>query len=178
MIDVKTLEIAGFRSAFEALRLPYSKECRSITDAVTRVESSTLWLLSSIDIREDDLKLIQTLIKRGDEHAKPLRGIMAYAKVTAPLYWWSEMETYTVGHTRLFSESTMHTEGRGLSGEELQRVKAEIPSGRMITKIDCFNYQCLRHIYFQRRNHRLPEWHMFCEWIETLPLAAELITIE
>lgn len=37
------------------------------------------------------------------------------------------------------------------------------------------NYRCLRNIYKQRKNHRLPEWKEFCKWIETLP-ASWLIT--
>jgi hypothetical protein len=31
------------------------------------------------------------------------------------------------------------------------------------------NYQQLKTIYQQRRNHRLPEWQTFCDWCETLP---------
>lgn len=37
------------------------------------------------------------------------------------------------------------------------------------------NYQVLRNIYFQRRNHKLKEWHTFCETIENLPYGKELI---
>lgn len=37
------------------------------------------------------------------------------------------------------------------------------------------NYQVLRNIYFQRRNHKLEEWHVFCEMIESLPYGKELI---
>ena len=37
------------------------------------------------------------------------------------------------------------------------------------------NYQVLRNIYFARRHHKLKEWHTFCEWIESLPYARELI---
>ena len=39
------------------------------------------------------------------------------------------------------------------------------------------NYRCLRNIYGQRRNHRLEEWQIFCDWIEGLPLADKLITV-
>ena len=38
------------------------------------------------------------------------------------------------------------------------------------------NYQTLRRIYFARRNHKLNEWHKFCDWIRTLLYAEELIT--
>lgn len=37
------------------------------------------------------------------------------------------------------------------------------------------NYQVLRNIYFQRRHHKLDEWHTFCEKIESLPYGKELI---
>jgi hypothetical protein len=40
------------------------------------------------------------------------------------------------------------------------------------------NYQVLRNMYHSRKNHKLDEWHTFCEWIETLPYAKELICVE
>jgi hypothetical protein len=40
------------------------------------------------------------------------------------------------------------------------------------------NYEVLRNIYHARKNHKLDEWHDFCEWIESLPYARQLITIE
>ena len=40
------------------------------------------------------------------------------------------------------------------------------------------NYQVLRNIYFQRRNHKLKEWHQFCDMIENLPYGKELICYE
>ena len=39
------------------------------------------------------------------------------------------------------------------------------------------NYAVLRNIYHARRNHKLDEWHRFCEWIEELPYS-ELITMQ
>lgn len=40
------------------------------------------------------------------------------------------------------------------------------------------NYQVLKNIYFSRRNHRLDEWHTFCDWIETLPYFKEIVIDE
>ena len=37
------------------------------------------------------------------------------------------------------------------------------------------NYQVLKNIYFARKDHKLDEWHTFCDWIKTLPYAKELI---
>ena len=135
----------------------------------------TMYGCSVVQIEDKDLTLMQTLVKRGDEHAKVVRGIMVWAKITAPVYWWCEEETYRMGHERLASESTMHIDVRGLSGEELQRAKAAIPMGKELTKVDMFSYQCLRNIVRQRHNHRLIEWHEFVDWIRTLPLSDELI---
>ena len=36
------------------------------------------------------------------------------------------------------------------------------------------NYQVLKNIYFSRRNHKLDEWHVLCDWIEALPYFKEI----
>lgn len=180
MLDVKTIEVAGFLSAVEALRLPFGKECRSQTnyndswveDVVPNFQSDV-----RVFFDERDLTLMSTLIKRGDEHAKVLRGIIAYAEINAPRFWWVEMDTYRIGSERLSSESTMHIQGRGMSTEELIKMKSELTEGTMQKRVQYFSYQALRRIYQQRRNHRLPHWHIFCDWIKTLPFANELILI-
>ena len=38
-----------------------------------------------------------------------------------------------------------------------------------------FNYAVLRNMYHARKAHKLDEWRNFCEWVETLPYAKELI---
>ena len=52
------------------------------------------------------------------------------------------------------------------------------PAGFELTARMTTNYRCLKNIYKQRKSHRLPEWREFCEWIETLPYAKELILEE
>lgn len=180
MLDVKTIEVAGFLSAVEALRLPFGKECRSQTNYDDSWVEKIVPNFQS-DVRvffdERDLTLMSILIKRGDEHAKALRGIIAYAEINAPRFWWVEMDTYRIGSERLSSESTMHIQGRGLSTEELVKMKSELTEGTMQKRVQYFSYQALRRIYQQRRNHRLPHWHIFCDWIKTLPFANELILV-
>lgn len=58
-------------------------------------------------IGENDLKLAQTLIKAGSEHRKFMRQIFVSVDITAPLYWWSEYDTYKIG-TAANSCSKMH----------------------------------------------------------------------
>ena len=197
-MKIETIEVAGLAGALTALRLPFGKEVRSKienyfethldftdmdieqTEDTYEVTMKGLPKFTSstyIAIEPKDLNLMHTLVNRGDEHAKVVRGINVWAKITAPVYWWCEEETYRMGHERLASESTMHIDVRGLSGEELQRAKAAIPMGKELTKVDMFSYQCLRNIVRQRHNHRLIEWHEFVDWIKTLPLAEELIFV-
>ena len=50
-----------------------------------------------------------------------------------------------------------------------------IPAGFELMAGMTTNYRCLKNIYAQRRCHRLPDWHVVCDWIETLTLGKELI---
>lgn len=75
---------------------------------------------------------------------------------------------------------------RAHSDEELNNITSMItqkyleilysnPAGFNLTARMTTNYRCLKNIYIQRKNHRLPEWREFCKWIETLPYFEELI---
>ena len=54
-----------------------------------------------------DLKLAQNLVRAGTDESKFMRQIFISVDITAPLYWWKEMDTYKVG-TVANSTSTMH----------------------------------------------------------------------
>lgn len=49
-----------------------------------------------------------------------------------------------------------------------------LPSSYNQKRTVMLNYEVLHSIYFSRKNHRLDEWHVFCDWIEELPYS-ELI---
>ena len=53
--------------------------------------------------------------------------------------------------------------------ENWLRMIYSYPSGLLLTARITTNYMQLKTIYHQRRNHRLPEWQEFCDWIEGLP---------
>lgn len=56
---------------------------------------------------ENDHSLMQRLSNAGTDHRKFMRMMPVYARITAPLYWWKEFDTYKVG-TVANSCSTMH----------------------------------------------------------------------
>ena len=59
-------------------------------------------------IGPNDHSLMQRLANAGTDHRKFMRMMPVYARITAPLYWWKEFDTYKVG-TVANSCSTMHT---------------------------------------------------------------------
>lgn len=56
---------------------------------------------------ENDHSLMQRLSNAGTDHRKFMRMLPVYVRITAPLYWWKEFDTYKVG-TVANSCSTMH----------------------------------------------------------------------
>lgn len=178
-INITTLEIAGMSAVVKALHLPFGKECKSDTSAFAHINiDGDFETFTKTHLDPKDEQLLIRLIKAGDEHAKVVRGLIVWAEIEAPRYWWIEMDTYRIGAERLSSESTMHIQGKELKTEELIAMKEKLEEGTLQKRVEYFSYQTLRRIYFQRRHHRLPHWHKFCKWIESLPYASSWITIE
>lgn len=68
--------------------------------------------------------------------------------------------------------------GEDISESEIKTARLKmlysIPSGFELTAGMTTNYLQLKTIYQQRRNHALPDWQVFCDFIETLPRFMEL----
>lgn len=58
---------------------------------------------------------------------------------------------------------------------DFESVNAMLPQSYLQTRICKISYEALRNMYHARKNHKLKQWHQFCEWIETLPYS-EFIT--
>ena len=120
-------------------------------------------------------------------HDKFLRQIGVVLDITAPLYWWKQMDTYKVG-TVAQSESTMHTLLKNPitkdcfeSGQvpdfyvnfledlrqdgDFVKLNACLPQSWMQRRIWTGNYAVLKNIILQRDNHKLPEWKFFLDAI-------------
>ena len=95
----------------EGMRNPMNSWYKSDSD-ITRVceEGGKLILantLNSFSLGDADKNLMQKLAKAGTDHRKFMRMMPVYVRITAPLYWWKEFDTYKVG-TVANSCSTMH----------------------------------------------------------------------
>ena len=53
-----------------------------------------------------------------------------------------------------------------------------LPSSYNQMRTVSMNYENLANMYYARRNHKLTEWHEYCAWIETLPLADDWIIVK
>lgn len=100
MIKIENTDVYGWEAAIRGMRNPYNSWNKS---------DSYLWMdgKSTYRVGENDLKLMKTLSKSGNDHGKFLRMINVTCDITAPLYWWKEADTYSVGVVKN-SCSTMH----------------------------------------------------------------------
>ena len=145
------------------------------------------------------------LSPKGEGHDQFLTGIRVNFDLTFTVKAWTEAERYRFLEF-VSSQSTMHRIARfDLDEQYCEYVDSRMidimnelkerynetkdkedylkllysnPCGFKLTARMTTNYRCLKTIYAQRKNHRLPEWREFCKWVETLPYAKELITGE
>lgn len=143
------------------------------------------------------------LSPKGEGHDQFLTGIRVNFDLTFTVKAWTEAERYRFLEF-VSSQSTMHRIARfelneqyceyvdrrmidimnelkeryneTQSKEDYLKLLYSNPCGFKLTARMTTNYRCLKTIYAQRKNHRLPEWRELCKWIETLPYADELIT--
>lgn len=101
MIKVENIEVWGFEHAIRGMRNPMNSWDKSDS------YPDPLNIKEPFHIGENDLDLMHRLYKAGTEHRKYLRQIFVSMDITAPLYWWKEMDTYKIGTTSN-SCSTMH----------------------------------------------------------------------
>ena len=151
------------------------------------------------EITDRTLKLAQS--PKGEAHDQFLTGIRVNFNLTFTNKAWVELERYRFIEF-VSSQSTMHRIAKfDLKNQYNEYVDSRIidimeelkekynqtkdkedylkllysnPAGFELTARLTTNYRSLKGVYSQRKNHRLPEWREFCQWIETLP-HAELI---
>lgn len=104
-------EVWGFEHAIRGMRNPLNSWDKSDSCYLTVNEivghPCDNGLQKEFVAGENDLKLMQKLIRAGSEHRKFLRQIIVSVDITAPMFWWSEFDTYKVG-TTANSTSKMH----------------------------------------------------------------------
>lgn len=99
MIKFENTEVVGWKHAIRGMRNPLN----SWENSDSHFECEGCQYV----IESNDLGLMHRLIRAGTDHRKFMRMITVYVDITAPMYWWSEFDTYKVG-TVANSTSKMH----------------------------------------------------------------------
>ena len=82
-------------------------ECSCCKYEVSDKCAKAIWLIDNFGLGPNDYSLMNKLSQAGTDHRKFMRMMPVYVRITAPLYWWKEFDTYKVG-TVSNSCSTMH----------------------------------------------------------------------
>lgn len=130
MIKFENTEVMGWKAAIRGMRNPKNSWERS--DSYDAVDCGTCGIVDREGICEpakhraecekhrcyeigpNDHDLMMRLAAGGSVHAKYRRYIVVYVDITAPIYWWTEFDTYRTGVTpnpmdiEMNSTSTMH----------------------------------------------------------------------
>ena len=183
MIKLERFEVMNFENAMRGARNPLNSWARMDSKTENGV----------FTFGPNDLDLAKRLCKAGSDHRKFIRQIFVTVDITAPIYWWKEYDTYKVG-TVANSTSTMHKihsksfEMEDFSvdhctSEALDMMKKNsmiqlLPESYNQMRTCTFNYENLAGMYYSRRNHKLAEWHTFCDWALELPYFKELLVQE
>ena len=105
--------IEGMRNPMNSWEKSDSGRCSSIYacdihfDRCDKCIHSNKRIGGNFAIGDNDHSLMQRLAKAGTDHRKFMRMMPVYVRITAPLYWWKEFDTYKIG-TVANSCSTMH----------------------------------------------------------------------
>jgi hypothetical protein len=108
--EYKNIKLDKLSSSIADLALAGSKPDeleKVITHSMSIIDDLKRFEDHDYIIGSDDFSLMLRLSKAGTDHRKYMRMMPVYVRVTAPLYWWKEFDTYKVG-TVANSCSTMH----------------------------------------------------------------------
>ena len=187
MAKIENIKVFGIEDSFKASKYPFAVDVNTVDGSMT-----------------DRIKSLANC-KMGTGHDVMMQGIIVQFDLTFSNKAWVELQRY---HFIDFvsSQSTMHCISKmdiksmcndyvsdvviaeverlkeiylnTKDSEDYLRLLYNIPSGFELTARMTTNYRQLKTIYKQRRNHRLPDWHIFCDFVEKLPYAKELICNE
>ena len=121
MIKVENVEVYGWEAAIRGMRNPMNSwdksdsypavdcgKCGKIErEGCCPAEGRDCTGFYCYEIGKNDFALMKSLAAAGPDHGKFLRMITVTLDIIAPLYWWKEMDTYSVGVVKN-SCSTMH----------------------------------------------------------------------
>jgi len=100
-MEIEKTEIYGFMAALQGMRNPMNSWDKSDSKLYTNTYNvEKISYPEAYCIGPEDLKLANSLIISGPEHAKFLRQIQIWTNITIPRYIWQELDTYKISTVR------------------------------------------------------------------------------
>lgn len=184
MAVISNIHIYGLDNAVRGSKFPMITDVKNATPVIT----PTVHKLAKSE--------------RGSGHDQFLTGIIMQFDLTFTVKAWTEAERYHF-FDFISSQSTMHriskfdldsqyseyTDKRIIDimnelkdkynethdPEDYLRLLYSNPCGFKLTAAMTTNFRQLKTIYWQRRNHRLPEWREFCSQLEQIPEFVDIV---
>ena len=171
-------QVWGFEHAIRGMRNPMNSWSKSDSHYGEVENKNNVHSIEYI-IGENDLELMQRLIKAGSEHRKFMRQIFVSVDITAPLYWWSEFDTYKVG-TVANSTSKMHKLATTPITKECFEMddfnKIEFGLGEIINPQTIIDYcEKLRQKYLETEDKKY--WKELIRWLPESWLQTRTVTM-
>ena len=107
-------------------------------------------------------------------HREWIESAMVDEDITSPYKVWAtplDILKYTIEMLNAYRLQYLETKNKNDWWQMIQLLPSSYNQKRTVM----LNYEVLANIYKSRKNHKLDEWHAFCDWIETLPYS-KLIT--
>lgn len=79
----------------------------------------------------------------------------------------------TIDALNIFRKKYLETKNKNYWWQMIQLLPTSYNQKRTVM----LNYEVLHNIYYSRKNHKLDEWHVLCDWIKSLPYS-EVICCE
>lgn len=178
MAKIENVQVYGIEDSFRASKFPYAVDVNKVNGEKT-----------------DKIVSLATC-KAGTGHDNFLNGIIVQFDLTFSIKAWVEGERYHF-FDFISSQSTMHCISKmdirpmcnvyvseviiaeverlkeaylnDKTDENYLRLLYNVPVGFELTARMSTNYRQLKTMYMQRKTHRLPDWHIFCDFVEKLP---------
>lgn len=113
-------------------------------------------------------------LDREPYHRNRIESVIVDEDITSPHKVWMtpfDVLRCTIEMLNAYRENYLETKDK----QDWWQMIQLLPSSYNQRRTVMLNYEVLANIYKSRRNHKLDEWHTFCDWIESLPYS-ELIT--
>lgn len=178
-MDIRVLKEAGYEEALLGMSLSFYDHA---------IPLDVFWDEQKLKRAEHRATLLAP--KEGG-HNKFLESIQVWIYIQASRDFWQEFDTYRAGVTKQSSSTMHTLDKRAVTlndfeegthlgmvvlfneclsdyknpeseyYKDITRLKKNLPEGWLQERIVCTNYKVLRHIYTQRKNHRLKQWQQY-----------------